>query len=351
MFAPVQSDGRSRRDFHDGARGVNGACEGVGLSRGSRLPGTDWRRAGAARGARVSPATRKGKREEAPVQPQPEKGLELLFEIGCEEIPAGMVAKAAGDLKAYLEKLLTAESIGTGVTVETFGGPRRLTVWAQNLPGKQADVVNEITGPPKSVAYDSVGEPTRAAVSFAEKQGVAPHELFVVTTPKGEYLAAKQVRRGRTTEQILADILPRAVHDLAWPRSMTWTGLDGPRFIRPIRWIVALLGGKPLKLTCAGIAAGDLTRGHRFLGAQAIRVRSFAEYEKKMAANGVIVRPAQRPAKIQRQLATQTKATGPRLHTDPHLLDLAAYLNHLPTVIPGKFHPPFFSFPDENFFP
>jgi len=80
---------------------------------------------------------------------------------------------------------------------------------------------------------DSVGEPTRAAVSFAKKQGVALHEVFVITTPKGEYLAAKQVRRGRTTEQILADILPRAVHDLAWPRSMTWTGLDGPRFIRP----------------------------------------------------------------------------------------------------------------------
>src|SRR6267378_1442977 len=347
MFAPVQSDGRSWRDLHDGARGVNGARERIGLSRGSRLPGTDWRRAGAARGARVSPATRKWKREAAPVQPQPEKGLELLFEIGCEEIPAGMVAKAAGDLKAYLEKLLTAESIGTGVTVETFGGPRRLTVWAQNLPSKQADVVNEVTGPPKSVAYDSVGEPTRAAVSFAEKQGVALHEVFVITTPKGEYLAAKQVRRGRTTEQILADILPRAVHDLAWPRSMTWTGLDGPRFIRPIRWVLALLGGKILKLTCAGIAAGDTTRGHRFLGAGAIRVRSFAEYEKKLAANCVIVRPADSRAKIEKELATQTKATGLRLHSDPHLLDLVVYLNEFPSVIQGKFDPAFLNLPDE----
>ncbi len=305
--------------------------------------------------------------------------MELLFEIGCEEIPAGMVAKAASDLKAYLEKLLTAESIGTGVTVETFGGPRRLTVWAQNLPRKQADVVNEVTGPPKSVAYDSVGEPTRAAVSFAEKQGVALHEVFLVTTPKGEYVAAKQVRRGRSTEQkgvalhevflvttpkgeyvaakqvrrgrsteqILADILPRAVHDLAWPRSMTWTGLDGPRFIRPIRWIVALLGGKPLKLTCAGIAAGDTTRGHRFLGAQAIRVRTFAEYEKRLAANGVIVRPTERRAKIEKELAAQTKSAGLRLHSDPNLLDLVVYLNEFPTVIQGKFDPSFLNLPDE----
>src|SRR5260370_39796411 len=104
MFAPVQSDGRARRDLHDGARGVNGACEGIGLSRGSRLPGTDWRRAGAARGARVSPATRKGKREAAPRQLQPEKGLALLFEVGGEEIPAGLVPEVPSALKAYPEK-------------------------------------------------------------------------------------------------------------------------------------------------------------------------------------------------------------------------------------------------------
>jgi len=295
----------------------------------------------------MSPARKKKQRVAVPAQVQAEKGLELLFEIGCEEIPAGMVAKAADDLKAYIEKVLTAESIGTGVTVETFGGPRRLTVWAQNLPRKQADVTSEVTGPPKSVAYDSVGEPTRAAVSFAEKQGVALHEVFLVKTPKGEYLAAKQVKRGRTAEQILADILPRAVHDLAWPRSMTWTGLDGPRFIRPIRWIVTVLDGKPLKLTCAGIAAGDTTRGHRFLGAQSIRVRSFAEYEKKLRANGVLVRPAERRAKIETELAAQTKAAGLRLHADATLLDLVTYLNEFPTVIQGKFDPAFLSLPDE----
>ncbi len=246
-----------------------------------------------------------------------------------------MVAKAADDLKAYIEKLLTAESIGTGVTVETFGGPRRLTLWVQNLPRKQADVTTEVTGPPKTVAYDSVGEPTRAAVSFAEKQGVALHEVFLVTTPKGEYLAAKQVKRGRTAEQILADILPRAVHDLAWPRSMIWTGLDGPRFIRPIRWIVAVLDGKPLKLTCAGIAAGDVTRGHRFLGAQSIRVRNFAEYEKKLRANGVIVHPAERREKIEKELAAQTKVAGLRLHADPNLLDLGEARRGTGSVVPG----------------
>ena len=161
------------------------------------------------------------------------------------------------------------------------------------MPARQADVVNEITGPPKSVAYDPVGAPTRAAVSFAEKQGIGLHEVYLIQTPKGEYLAAKQTKRGRATEFILADALPRILHDLYWPKTMTWTGLSGARFIRPIRWIVGLLDGKPLKFSYGGINASDVTRGHRFLGASAIRVKAFADYEKRLRANGVVVRPAE----------------------------------------------------------
>ena len=165
-------------------------------------------------------AARRRKATKPPAKPVDRK-VELLFEIGSEEIPAGMLPKAEAELKEYLGKMLTAESLTEGVSVETFSGPRRLTAWVQGLPHKQADVVNEVTGPPKSVAYDSVGEPTRAAVSFAEKQGVALHEIYLVQTPKGEYLAAKQVKHGRTAEQILTDILPRLIHDLSWPKTMT----------------------------------------------------------------------------------------------------------------------------------
>src|SRR5467141_1509281 len=272
-----------------------------------------------------------------------ENRVELLFEIGCEEIPAGMLPKAEEELRTNIEKLLTAENLFDGVSVETFSAPRRLTAWVRGLRAKQADVEAEVTGPPKSVAYDSVGAPTRAAQSFAEKQRVHVSDLYLVQTPKGEYLAAKQIKLGRTAEQILTAVLPRAVHDLTWPRSMIWTGLDGPRFIRPIRWIVAVLDGKLLQLICAGIAAGDTTRGHRFLGAQSIRVRNFAEYEKRLRANGVIVRPAERRAKIEKELTAQTKAAGLRLHADLNLLDLVAYLNEFPTVIQGKFDPSFLS--------
>jgi glycyl-tRNA synthetase beta chain len=101
-----------------------------------------------------------------------EKQVELIFEIGCEEIPAGMLQKAEAELKASLQKLLAAENLVDGVSVETFSGPRRLTAWVRGLPVRQSDMELEVTGPPKSVAYDSVGAPTRAAVSFSEKQGV-----------------------------------------------------------------------------------------------------------------------------------------------------------------------------------
>jgi glycyl-tRNA synthetase beta chain len=276
-----------------------------------------------------------------------EKKLDLLFEIGCEEIPAGMLARAEEELKVNLEKLLTTENLIAGVTVETFSGPRRLTAHATGFPVKQADVVNEVTGPPKSIGYDQVGEPTRAAVSFAEKQGIRLVDIFIVQTAKGEYLAAKQIKRGRTSEQILSEILPRAIHDLSWPRTMTWTGLDGARFIRPIRWIVGLLGGKTLKFTFGGIPAGDVTRGHRFLGSSEIRVRDFTDYEKKLRSNGVILRPSERREKIERELSAHMKKGAYRVHQDPALLNLVGYLNEFPTVIEGTFDAKFLSLPDE----
>ena len=273
--------------------------------------------------------------------------VELLFEIGAEEIPAGMLPRAVGELKTILEKHLAAESLQEGVTVETFGGPRRLTAWVRGLIAKQADVENEVTGPPKSVAYDNVGAPTRAAMSFAEKQGVALQQLFVVQAPKGEYLAAKVVKRGRTAHELLSEILPRVIHDLSWPRTMTWTGLEGARFIRPVRWLVGVLDGKPLKFSFGGITAGDVTAGHRFLGKPEIRVRDFADYEKKLRANGVIVRPAQRLKRIQNELASHAKRGGYKVHEDAGLLQLVSYLNEFPTVIQGDFDPSFLELPDE----
>ncbi len=291
--------------------------------------------------------TKKAPAKKAEAKPAIEKRVEMLFEVGCEEIPAGMIARAESELRAGLEKQLTAENLMAGVTIESFSTPRRLALWARGLPVRQADVVSEVTGPPKSVGYDAVGAPTRAAVSFAEKQGVALHELYFLQTPKGEYLAAKNIKRGRATEHLLADILPRMLHDLYWPKTMTWTGLSGARFIRPIRWIVGLLDGKPLKFSYAGLAASDVTRGHRFLGAATIRVKSFGEYEKSLRANGVLIRPSERLSKIESELAAHAKKGSYRIHEDADLLKLVTYLNEFPTVIQGDFDPAFLNLPDE----
>ena len=213
----------------------------------------------------------------------PEKKLELTFEIGCEEIPAGMLPRAEEELRTNVIKLLTAENLMDGVTVETFSAPRRLTAWVRGLIPKQADVTSDVTGPPKSVAFDHEGFPTRAALSFAEKQGLQVQDLRTIQTPKGEYLAATQVKRGRTAEEILREILPRAIHDLTWPRSMTWTGIDGARFIRPIRWLLAVLDGKPVRFTYGGVTSGDKTFGHRFIGQRRTDHQEFRGVRKETA--------------------------------------------------------------------
>jgi glycyl-tRNA synthetase beta chain len=258
-----------------------------------------------------------------------------------------MLPRAVEELKTILEKHLAAENLMEGVTLETFGGPRRLAAVARGIIAKQADVESEVTGPPKSVAYDNVGAPTRAAVSFAEKQGVPLHELHLVATPKGEYVAAKMIRRGRTTHDLLSEILPRVIHDLSWPRTMTWTGLEGARFIRPIRWLVGMLDSKPLKFSFGGVTAGEVTRGHRFLGKAGIRVKNFADYERQLRANGVIVRQEERREKISRELRSYAKRAGYSVHQDPALLELVTYLNEYPHVIEGHFDPAFLELPDE----
>ena len=219
---------------------------------------------------------------------------DLLFEIGCEEIPAGMIAKAAEELKAILTKLLSAADLVDGPTVEegieVFGAPRRLTATARGVRLRQEDTAREIVGPPKSVAFDNLGEPTRAAMSFAEKQGIAVSKLSIVSTAKGEYVAARQTVIGRPAAEILAEILPQAIQTISWPRSMHWMGANGPRFIRPIRWIVALLDGKVVPFSFAGLRAGNHTVGHRFLGKQSIPLSGIQDYEPKLKRNFVLCR-------------------------------------------------------------
>jgi glycyl-tRNA synthetase beta chain len=276
---------------------------------------------------------------------------DLLFEIGCEEIPAGMIEKAAKELKGILVKSLLAANLVDEPTVqeriEAFGAPRRLTLIARKIRLRQQDLEREIIGPPKSVAFDALGEPTRAAMSFAEKQGIPVSKLSIVNTPKGEYVAAKQVVIGKPAAEILATVLPQAIQEIAWPRSMYWTTAEGPRFIRPIRWIVAICDSKVVPFSFAGVRAGNHTEGHRFLGKKIIPLGGPDDYEQKLKKNFVLCRPEARRNKIEVEMHSLTARKQLRAHADPELLHLVTYLNEYPSVIMGDFDSSFLALPEE----
>jgi glycyl-tRNA synthetase beta chain len=272
---------------------------------------------------------------------------DFLFEIGCEEIPAGMIARACDELKVILEKYLSTAGLLEKESIEVLGAPRRLAVLCKAIRLQQPDTEREVTGPPKSVGYDNVGRPTRAAESFAQKNGIPISKIYFASTPKGEYLAAKIVTRGRSAEVNLAEFLPRVVAEISWPRSMYWSGKDGLRFIRPIRWVVALLGGKPLKMELAGVRAGRESAGHRFLGKARFPVRGVSNYEKALRKNFVLVRSESRRKKIQAELERQAARHSLRIHDDPGLAESVVYLNEYPTVILGSFDKSFLELPEE----
>ena len=275
------------------------------------------------------------------------QSVEFLFELGCEEIPAWMIESACSQLQASLHKHLTEAALLGSAPIECFGGPRRLTAVIPSLLLKQADVVREVTGPSKAAAYDAAGNPTRAAEGFAASKGVAVKDLYLVQLPKGELIAARQTTLGRSAPAVLAEILPRALAEIAWPKTMTWPAAGNPRFIRPVRWLLAVLGGNVVPFEFAGVKSSDRTTGHRTLGKTGIRVRNAKEYRTALRKNFVLVDPAERRAKIERELGSLAVKRGVSVHADPDLLDRVTYLNEFPSAILGSFDPGFLELPRE----
>jgi len=272
---------------------------------------------------------------------------DFVFEIGCEEIPAGMLPGAAKELKVILEKYLTTYNLLENGGVETFAAPRRLAATCVSVRIKQADETKEVMGPPKSASFDAGGKPTRAAEGFAQKFGIPVDKLSLVVTPKGEYIAAQQIIRGKSAGEILEEVLPRAVKEIPWPRSMYWTGATGLHFIRPVRWVVAMLGGKPVRLTLGDAVAGKFSAGHRFLGKPKVPISGAKDYAQKLRASFVLVRAEDRRKKIETELRHLAAGKGLHVHEDAHLMDLVTYLNEFPTAILGGFDPSYLDLPDE----
>ncbi len=275
---------------------------------------------------------------------------ELLLEIGTEELPYQFVAPAMRALQQSAETLLKDLRLTYGA-VRTMGTPRRLVLLIEGLARQQASAVKEVMGPSKSVAFDQNGQPTRAAVGFAAGQGIPVENLQVRQTPKGEYLFAVKQEKGQAVAAVLTQALPQLLGKLSFPKAMHWNQ-TGVRFARPVRWLVALCGGKVLPIQFATIKAGNLSHGHRVLGAKVsspkgFAVKSIARYLKETERHGVIVDQERRRTMILDQLASLAKSARGHLHQDDDLLEQAVYMVESPLTILGSFKPHYLSLPKE----
>ncbi len=270
---------------------------------------------------------------------------DFLLEIGCEEIPARMIDAASEELRQRVGTLLRRERLSYG-EVTHFDTPRRLAVMAAGIAASQADVTELVNGPSVNVAYRD-GQPTPAAHSFAKKAGVDVAQLEKVTTPKGEYLAAKVTKKGRSAAEILAEGLPKELSTIYWPKNMYWRK-PNERFVRPVRWLVAMLDGETISLEFGGIRAGNSSRGHRILTDGAVTIpRAGSAYVDSLRAAKVLGR-AEREHEIRKALdAAMRTVPGARWREDKALLDTVVNLTEFPSVILGGFDPQFLALPEE----
>lgn len=273
-------------------------------------------------------------------------GLELLLEIGTEELPAQAVPPALANLKEKAAHLLKEARLSHG-TVQTMGTPRRLTLWVQGVSDHQEPVATEAMGPSKAVGFDAQGQPTRAAIGFAAAHGVDVGALVARTTPKGEYLFAVKRDAGRKTSLLLPALLAGLAGSLSFPKAMRWND-TGVRFARPVRWLLALYGGKPVRFQFAGLTAGDQTHGHRALSpGRPVRVKDYRSYVAALEKAGVIVDPDKRRALIVLQMNRIAAPKKGRVHEDEALLEQAVYSVEIPQVLIGAFKTQHLALPQE----
>jgi glycyl-tRNA synthetase beta chain len=274
---------------------------------------------------------------------------EFLFEIGLEEIPARMIAGAQAELQQRVVAMLERERlVSAGVTSKSFATPRRLAVWVAEVAERQQDVTEEVVGPSVKVAYKE-GTPTPAAEAFAKKAGIPVASLKTITTPKGEYIASTSTKQGRSASDVIASELPKELAAIYWAKNMYWRTGRPERFVRPVRWMMALLGMKPVKVSFGGYEAGSVTYGHRVLfGDESITLKSPSEYEPVLEKSFVVADVAVRRQRIRKALDAVTRAVaGTRWREDEELVETVTQLTEWPSVVMGGFEPEYLTLPEE----
>ncbi|HEX6503195.1 MAG TPA: glycine--tRNA ligase subunit beta [Terriglobales bacterium] len=270
---------------------------------------------------------------------------DFLLEIGCEEIPARMIDAGAAELRERVVNLLTRERLKAR-EVSTLQTPRRLAVLVQEVPDRQPDITEQLTGPSLSVAYKD-GQPTAAAHAFAKKAGIDISRVARVTTPKGEYLAAEVTKKGRTAAEILAETLPKEISSIYWPKNMYWRR-PNELFVRPVRWLVAMIGGEVIPLEFEGVRADKVSRGHRILADREVPIPAAGPAYVDALQSAKVLGREEREKQIRKQLDSATRTiAGARWREDQELLDTVINLTEFPSVILGAFDIEFLALAEE----
>ena len=265
---------------------------------------------------------------------------DLLFEIGAEEIPAGFMPNILGQLKQLAETKLNDTHLPFE-SIETYGTPRRLALIVKGLADTSAEISERHKGPSASIAYDADGNATKAAIGFARGKGLDVADLVV----EDGYIYAETKTAGVPAKDIVTDMLPQLITGLNFPKSMHWGNLDA-KFVRPVRWLVALLDEEVIPVEFATVKSGNVTRGHRFLGADEITIKNAASYVDTLKENFVMVDQDARRELISKQLHDIAASKNASIVWDDDLLEEINYLVEWPTALCGGFEESYLALPD-----
>jgi glycyl-tRNA synthetase beta chain len=274
---------------------------------------------------------------------------DFLLEIGLEEVPARMIASAQAELLKRTLALLTREQlIPADATAHAYSTPRRLAVLVRNVLTQQPDITEDTTGPAVKIAFKD-GIPTPAAEAFARKSGVAVADLRTISTPKGDYLAATTIKRGRTASEVLAAELPKEIAAIYWAKSMYWRPGKPERFVRPILWLACLLGDDIVPLSFAGKTAGRVTYGHRVLYPnRPITITAPKNYLYQLETAYVMADVEVHRQEIRKALDKATRQIpNARWREDHPLVDAVTHLTEWPDVLLGNFERAYLELPEE----
>ena len=265
---------------------------------------------------------------------------DLLFEIGAEEIPAGFMPNILGQLKQLAETKLNDAHLPFE-SIATYGTPRRLALIVKGLADTSAEISERHKGPSASIAYDADGNATKAAIGFARGKGLDVADLVV----EDGYIYAETKTAGVPAKDIVTDMLPQLITGLNFPKSMHWGNLDA-KFVRPVRWLVALLDEEVIPVEFATVKSGNVTRGHRFLGADEITIKNAASYVDTLKENFVMVDQDTRRELISKQLHDIAASKNASIVWDDDLLEEINYLVEWPTALCGGFEESYLALPD-----